>query len=125
MKLKTSTLILLIVFITFGWSSKGGRHPTELKSIIDMEAPKLMNLYSNRLKDIPDLEGALYSKIIIDEFGKVVLFEITKNMLNDSVLELKVEEKVKTWEFSKVQRPGDLTEINLPLIFSLKKSRLK
>ena len=74
--------------------------------------------YNKRLREKPGLKGKITVKFAIDEFGKVIYCEVTESTMADQELEISVKEKIKRWVFEKIDKPGDVTEVVYPFVFS-------
>jgi tetratricopeptide (TPR) repeat protein len=78
----------------------------------------LRNAYNIRKRDVPDLGGKITVKFAIEEFGNVLLAQVVETTVNDSTLEAQVLEKVMQFKFETIDKPGDVTEVTYPFIFS-------
>jgi TonB family protein len=74
--------------------------------------------YNKRLREKPGLKGKITCKFAIDEFGKVIFCEALESTMDDSQLEAEVVDKIKRWVFEKIDKPGDVTEVVYPFVFS-------
>jgi TonB family protein len=74
--------------------------------------------YNKRLQEKPSLEGKITCKFAINEFGKVILCEILESTISDEQLETAAVDIIKKWDFEKIDKPGDVTEIIYPFVFS-------
>jgi len=74
--------------------------------------------YNKRLREKPGLKGKITVKFAIDEFGKVIFCEVLESTMGDSELEATVVDKIKRWVFEKIDKPGDVTEVVYPFVFS-------
>ena len=80
--------------------------------------PALRYAYNKRLRVKPDLKGKIVVKFVIDEYGRVLLCDITKSTIADPELEKTVIKKIKLWRFPKIDKTGDITEVVYPFVFS-------
>jgi TonB family protein len=74
--------------------------------------------YNKRLREKPGLNGKVTVKFAIDEFGKVIFCEAVESTIGDPVFEEVVVSKIKRWVFEKIDKPGDVTEVIYPFVFS-------
>jgi TonB family protein len=74
--------------------------------------------YNKRLREKPGLKGKITVKFAIDEFGKVIFASVVESTMGDSELETIVVDKIKRWVFEKIDKPGDVTEVVYPFVFS-------
>jgi TonB family protein len=74
--------------------------------------------YNKRLREKPGLSGKITCKFAIDEFGKVIFCQVVESTMGDSELESLIAAKIKLWVFEKIDKPGDVTEVVYPFVFS-------
>ncbi|MDR2693281.1 MAG: TonB family protein [Chitinispirillales bacterium] len=101
-----------------GGALTGGRSRASIKSVIKQNMATLRDLYNERLREKPGLTGKISVKFAIDEFGKVIFAQIVESTMSDSELESTVVSRVKSWNFEKIDKPGDVTEATYPFVFS-------
>jgi TonB family protein len=78
----------------------------------------LRHAYNRRLREKPGLAGRITVKFSIDEFGKVIFAQVVESTMNDSELETTVVSRIRNWVFEKIDKPGDVTEVTYPFVFS-------
>ena len=78
----------------------------------------LRHAYNIRLREKPGLKGKITIKFAIDEFGNVIFCELEESTMSDAELELAVVDKIRLWKFEKIDKPGDVTEVVYPFMFS-------
>ena len=86
--------------------------------VVNQNLAALRYAYNKRLREKPGLRGKITCKFAIDEFGKVIYCEVIESTMEDSQLEADIVDKIKRWVFDKVDKPGDVTEIVYPFVFS-------
>jgi hypothetical protein len=96
----------------------GGRNRAEIMRVVLQNIQALRYAYNKRLMDKPELRGKMICKFAIDESGKVLACELIESTLNDGVLENTVNNLILHWRFEKIDKPGDITEIVYPFVFS-------
>jgi TonB family protein len=96
----------------------GGRSRASIQRVVKQNMAALRDAYSKRLRDKPGLTGKITVKFAIDEFGKVIFAQIVESTMSDSKLESTVVSRVKNWNFEKIDKPGDVTEVTYPFVFS-------
>ena len=102
-----------------GGALTGGRSRASIQSVIMQNMAALRYAYNRRLRDIPDLEGKITVKFAIEEFGTVISAQVTESTINDAELEATVVERVRSWNFERIDKPGDVTEVVYPFVFSI------
>lgn len=75
-------------------------------------------VFNKRLLERPSIGGKITVKFAIDEFGKVIFCEVIETTIKDPWLENKMDELIKNWQCGKIDKPGDVTEVVYPFIFS-------
>jgi hypothetical protein len=96
----------------------GGRNRAEIMRVVLQNIQSLRYAYNKRLMDKPELRGKMICKFAIDESGKVLACELIESTLSDGVLENTVNNLILHWRFEKIDKPGDITEIVYPFVFS-------
>jgi TonB family protein len=95
----------------------GGRDRASIQKFVNENIAALKYAYSKRLREKPGLAGKITVKFAIDEFGKVLFVKLVESTVNDSELETTVIARVKGWQFEKIDKPGDVTEVTYPFVF--------
>jgi len=98
--------------------SSGGRSRGSIMRVVMQNLVAIRYAYNKRLIEKPGLKGKITCKFAIDEFGKIVFCEITGSTVADAELEEEVVEKIRSWVFEKIDKPGDVTEVVYPFAFS-------
>ena len=101
-----------------GASLIGGRSKASIMRVVMQNLAALRYAYNKRLREKPGLKGKITVKFAIDEFGKVIFCQVTESTIVDQELEVSVAEKIKRWVFEKIDKPGDVTEVVYPFVFS-------
>jgi TonB family protein len=101
-----------------GASLTGGRSKASIMRVVMQNLAALRYAYNKRLRDKPGLKGKITVKFAIDEFGKVIFCQVTESTMSDQELETAVTDKIKRWVFEKIDKPGDVTEVVYPFVFS-------
>jgi len=96
----------------------GGRSKSSIMRVVMQNIAALRYAYNQRLREKPGLNGRITVKWAIDEFGKVLHCEVMGSTINDPQLEKTVVHRIKRWAFEKIDKPGDITEIIYPFVFS-------
>jgi hypothetical protein len=96
----------------------GGRNRAEIMRVVLQNIQSLRYAYNKRLMEKPALRGKMICKFAIDESGKVLACELIESTLSDNVLENTVNNLILHWRFEKIDKPGDITEIVYPFVFS-------
>jgi len=101
-----------------GRALTGGRSRASIQRVVMQNMAALRYDYNRRLRDKPGLNGKITVKFAIDEFGKVIFAQMVESTMDDSEFESTVVDKVKSWNFEKIDKPGDVTEVVYPFVFS-------
>ena len=101
-----------------GGSLTGGRSKASIMRVVMQNLAALRYAYNKRLREKPGLKGKITCKFAIDEFGKVIFCQVVESTMADPELEGTVSEKIKRWVFEKIDKPGDVTEVVYPFVFS-------
>jgi TonB family protein len=101
-----------------GVLSAGGRSRSSIMAVVFQNLSVLRYMYNHRLLSSPGLKGKITVKFAIDEFGNVLHCEVVESSIKDSELEQKVVAKIRAWRFDKIDKPGDVTEIVYPFVFT-------
>jgi hypothetical protein len=101
-----------------GGALTGGRSRASIMRVVMQNLAALRYAYNKRLREKPGLKGKITCKFAIDEFGKVIFCEAVESTMADPQLESEVVDKIKRWVFEKIDKPGDVTEVVYPFVFS-------
>jgi TonB family protein len=101
-----------------GGALTGGRSKASIMRVVMQNLAALRYAYNKRLREKPGLNGKVTVKFAIDEFGKVLFCEVVNSSMADPVFEQVVVEKIRRWVFEKIDKPGDVTEVVYPFVFS-------
>ena len=74
--------------------------------------------YNRRLAAENGLRGTITVKFAIDHYGLVIFTKVIASTVGDPLLEEAVRDQVASWKFAPVNKPGDVTEVIYPFIFS-------
>jgi TonB family protein len=115
---KRGTLKISAPEFVKGGALTGGRSKASIMRVVMQNLAALRYAYNKRLREKPGLKGKITVKFAIDEFGKVIFCEVLESTMGDSELETVVVDKVRRWVFEKIDKPGDVTEVVYPFVFS-------
>jgi len=101
-----------------GGALTGGRSMAEIRRVVMQNLAALRYAYNKRLRDKPGLKGKITVKFAIDEFGNVIYCQSISSTMGDKDLEDEIVGKIKRWAFGKIDKPGDVTEVIYPFVFS-------
>ncbi|HUI93460.1 MAG TPA: AgmX/PglI C-terminal domain-containing protein [Chitinivibrionales bacterium] len=101
-----------------GGALTGGRSRASIMRVVMQNLAALRYAYNKRLREKPGLKGKITCKFAIDEFGKVIFCQVLESTMSDPQLEQEVVDKIKRWVFEKIDKPGDITEVEYPFAFS-------
>jgi len=101
-----------------GGALTGGRSRASIQRVVMQNMAALRYAYNKRMREKPGLAGKITVKFAIDEFGKVIFAQIVESTMSDAELESTVVSRVKSWNFEKIDKPGDVTEVTYPFVFT-------
>ncbi len=101
-----------------GGSLTGGRSKASIMRVVMQNLAALRYAYNKRLREKPGLNGKITVKFAIDELGKVIFCQTVESTMADPELEATISDKIKRWVFEKIDKPGDVTEVVYPFVFS-------
>lgn len=101
-----------------GAALTGGRSKASIMRVVMQNIAALRHAYNKRLREKPGLKGKITVKFAIDEYGKVIFCQVVESTMGDSDLESEVASKIRRWIFEKIDKPGDVTEVVYPFVFS-------
>jgi TonB family protein len=96
----------------------GGRSRASIQRVVMQNMAALRHAYNRRLRENPNLNGRITVRFAIDEFGNVTFAQMVESTLSDPELERTVVERVRTWKFEQIDKPGDITEVTYPFVFA-------
>lgn len=96
----------------------GGRSRASIMSIVMKYIDKMRFGYNRRLVQKPGIKGEITTKFAIDHYGNVIFCEVINSTANDEILEAMIVQQIKGWKFEYIKKPGDVTEVIYPFIFS-------
>jgi hypothetical protein len=98
----------------------GGRSRASIMHVVMENIHELRYAYNVRLRDRghPYFSGKIWIKFAIDEFGKVIYCEAIKDSTGDGALVSQSVQIVKSWKFDNIHKPGDVTEVVYPFVFT-------
>lgn len=95
-----------------------GRSKSEIMRVVLQNLSALRYAYNQRLRERPGLTGKITIKFAVDERGNVIACEVIGSSIADSQLETVIKDKILRWRFDKIDKPGDITEVVYPFVFS-------
>jgi TonB family protein len=95
-----------------------GRSRESIMQVVMQNLAHLRYIYNARLRMKSGIKGKITVKFAINEHGQVVFCNVVNSTANDPELEEKVAAKIRTWQFCPIHRPGDVTEVVYPFVFS-------
>lgn len=101
-----------------GATLQGARSKASVMYVVMKNIASLRYLYSKRVRENPELKGKITVKFAIDEYGKVIFAQVVESTMGDTTLESQIIAKIKNWIFEKIDKPGDVTEVIYPFVFS-------
>ncbi len=102
-----------------GGALTGGRSKASVIRVVIQNLAALRYTYNKRLRNKPALSGEIKIKFTIDQLGTVIKCEVISSTINDTILENEIVAKIKRWQFEKIDKEGDITEVVYPFVFSM------
>jgi TonB family protein len=103
---------------TSGGGTSGGRSRASIQRVVMQNMAALRHAYNERLREIPGLSGRITVDFYIDEFGKVIYTQVVNSTMGDPKFENTVVTRVRSWEFDRIDKPGDVMKVTYPFVFS-------
>lgn len=97
----------------------GGRSRSSIARVVQQNMAALRYAYNRRLREKPGLNGKIRVRFAIDEFGKVIFCDVIGSTMDDATFKKLIAAKIKLWVFEKIDKPGDVTEVIYPFVFSI------
>jgi len=101
-----------------GGTLTGGRSRASIYRVVTQNIAAIRYAYRKRLREKPGMCGRITVKFAIDEFGKTIFAQMTESTIHDFELEQIVVSRVNNWTFGKIDKPGDVTEVTYPFVFT-------
>lgn len=95
-----------------------GRSKSEVMRVVMQNLAALRYAYNRYLRESPGMKGKITIRFAIDEFGNVIHCEVVESSMGDKDLEATVTGKIMRWKFDRIDKPGDITEVVYPFVFS-------
>jgi len=95
-----------------------GRSKSEIMRVVLQNLGALRYAYNRCLREKPGIKGKITIKFAIDEIGNVIYCEVIESSMGDKDLESIVTGKIMRWKFDRIDKPGDITEVVYPFVFS-------
>lgn len=96
----------------------GGRSKAGILRVVRQNLAALRYAYNRRLRQMPGLEGKITVRFAVDEFGKVLLCDVVESTMGDTAFDSLVLSHIRRWVFERIDKPGDVTEVIYPFVFS-------
>ena len=97
--------------------TSGARDQSNIMPVVLKNISILRQLYNQTLKSNPHLGGNITIKFSIDEFGNVLFVSVIGSTSNDPTFDKQIADNIKSWQFGKIDKPGDITEVVYPFMF--------
>jgi TonB family protein len=107
-----------VAMLPGGRISGDGRNKAEIMRVVMQNLAALRYAYNRVLRQKPGLKGKVTIRFAIDEFGNVIHCEAVESTIGDKELEATVIGKILRWKFDRLNKPGDITEVVYPFVFS-------
>jgi TonB family protein len=95
-----------------------GRSKSEIMRVVMQNIGALRYAYNRCLREKPGIKGKITIRFAIDEIGNVIHCEVIESSMDDKDLESTVTAKIMRWKFERIDKPGDITEVVYPFVFS-------
>ncbi|MDD5674632.1 MAG: AgmX/PglI C-terminal domain-containing protein [Chitinivibrionales bacterium] len=114
-----SSLKTVSIAFENGYGLIGLRSKGSIMAVVMQNLTALRFAYNKRLRQKPGLQGKITVRFAIDEFGTVIFCDVVRSLMDDQELEALVVGSIRKWRFSKIDKPGDVTEVVYPFVFSM------
>jgi TonB family protein len=94
------------------------RSRASITDTVNTHLKELKSLYFENFKTNPPPSGQVVVKFKIERSGKVTSAQVKESSIHDKSFEEKVLDKVRKWNFGEIDKPGDITEVVYPFVFS-------
>ena len=94
------------------------RSKASIMKVVMINLKYLRYAYNWRLRQKSGIQGRITVKFAIDENGRVIFSKIVGSTVHDHTLESDVDKIIRSWEFCPINKPGDVTEVVYPFVFS-------
>lgn len=101
-----------------GTGLTGNRSRANIMRTVRQNMASLKYAYNNRLIEKPGLKGKITVQFAIDEFGSILHAKVTATTMKDPSFEKILLAKIRRWRFSRIDVPGDVTEVTYPFVFT-------
>ena len=89
----------------------GGRSRSNVMRVIRENVSDLKYLNARNSPQSGIVSGYMVAKWSIDQTGKVISCRILNSTMNNTKFKDQSLQKIKTWKFGKINKPGDITEV--------------
>lgn len=94
------------------------RSKASIMQVVMINLKHLRYAYNWRLRQVPGIKGKIVVKFAIDEHGTVIFSQTISSTVNDKKMEKDIAILIKRWIFCPIDKPGDVTEVTYPFVFS-------
>jgi TonB family protein len=112
------TIELTPIHLLQGSHVIGGRNKATIQRVIRQNMSALRYAYNKFLNEHPAMQGKVTIRFAIDEFGRVIFCDIINSSTGSSEFDLMIAAKIKRWAFDRIDKPGDVTEVVFPFVFT-------
>jgi TonB family protein len=96
----------------------GGRSRSSVQDVVTRNTIDLRNTYNARLREKRGFGGKVTVSFYINEFGKVIYARVVQSNTRDPAFDNIIMTLVKSWDFGPHNRPGDVTKVTYPFVFT-------
>jgi TonB family protein len=101
----------------------GGRSKESIMAVVMTNLRSLRKMYNTCLRDpkTAGMAGQVVVKFAIDEHGKVIASSVLPSVnpgTGNAAFDKSIADAVATWQFGVISKPGDITEVVYPFVFS-------
>jgi len=101
----------------YGFRLTGSRSRASVLRVITQNITPLRYAYNERQRENPDSSNEAGVEFAVDEFGNVISARVAWTTIDDGEFIHFVENSVMTWDFGKIDKAGDTTEVTYRLRF--------
>jgi len=96
----------------------GGRSRSSIQRVVTANMSDLSRTYNALLRVMPERGGTVTVRFAVNEHGKVIHSRVAHSTIKVPEFENIVATLVRTWDFGPNHKPGDVTEVTYPFVFT-------
>lgn len=98
-------------------SIKGARSSADIMAVVLRNISSLRAIYDQAVKKDSRLKGIIKFKLVINQSGSIVSVVVLATSTGKPDFDKQITTAIKSWQFGKTDKPGDVTEVVYPFTF--------